>query len=263
MSRPFSLFGFFLFDELLCAKCFSHSSAAVELLHQRVIQEADMTCAMDWHHPGGKDGVALFYDVWISRKYLDSPKTQLPQPNKTLMQSNVGTHSGNLFFDIPDSGSWDYSEYLFPFPPDATTLLRFARHQPFQVFACWNGAVAFTAAPVRDGTVGFRRVKEGECFQGEPQLFCKDLWWAGYGRIAVVPSVNLEYSDEKGRWIKESKGFVSDWVDRKNKADMEDEEDRRFDPDRKIEWEGPPDMVKCMPSFDRQSWLPWNESLVE
>lgn len=40
----------------------------VELLHQRVIQEADMTCAMDWHHPGGEDHPPLFYDVWISRK---------------------------------------------------------------------------------------------------------------------------------------------------------------------------------------------------
>lgn len=38
----------------------------VELLHQRIVQEADMTCAMDWYHPGGPDGASLFYDVWIS-----------------------------------------------------------------------------------------------------------------------------------------------------------------------------------------------------
>lgn len=43
-------------------------TSIVELLHQRVIQEADMTCAMDWHHPGGEDHPPLFYDVWISRK---------------------------------------------------------------------------------------------------------------------------------------------------------------------------------------------------
>lgn len=39
----------------------------VELLHQKVVQEADMTCAMDWNHAGGKDHVSFFYDVWISR----------------------------------------------------------------------------------------------------------------------------------------------------------------------------------------------------
>lgn len=44
----------------------------VELLHQRVIQDADMTCAMDWYHPGGKDAPPLFYDVWISREFHNS-----------------------------------------------------------------------------------------------------------------------------------------------------------------------------------------------
>lgn len=33
-----------------------------------------MTCAMDWHHPGGKNGKPLFYDVWISREYFKAMK---------------------------------------------------------------------------------------------------------------------------------------------------------------------------------------------
>lgn len=40
----------------------------VELIHQRDFQEADMTCAMDWYYPGGRDAPSIFYDVWISRK---------------------------------------------------------------------------------------------------------------------------------------------------------------------------------------------------
>ncbi|ROV91663.1 hypothetical protein VMCG_09266 [Cytospora schulzeri] len=155
----------------------------LELLHQRVFQEADMTCAMDWYYPGGRDAPSIFYDVWISR-----------------------TLSGNLFFDIPDDGSWDKSDKLLPFDADARA--RLASHRPFQVFSCWNGAVTFTAKPLLDGRVDFRRVGGGECFQGEPQLLCKDMWFNGYGRIAVVPSVNLEYSDERGRWVKEDRGNI-------------------------------------------------------
>lgn len=133
---------------------------------------------------------------------------------------------------------------------------RLASHRPFQVFSCWNGAVAFTAKPLLDGKVGFRRVGGGECFQGEPQLFCKDLWFNGYGRIAVVPSVNLEYSDERGGWVKEDRGYTSEWTAREGDEADEDA------PPLKVDWEGPPDQVKCMPTFTMQSWLPWNESLA-
>ncbi|KAJ4418978.1 hypothetical protein N0V82_005203 [Gnomoniopsis sp. IMI 355080] len=202
----------------------------LELLHQRVVQEADMTCAMDWHHPGGKNGKPMFYDVWIGRAL-----------------------SGDLFFDIPPSGSWDHAEELFPFDPEAGE--RFAHHRPFQVFACWNGAVTFTAKPILEGEIDFRQLYEGECFQGEPTTFCKDMWFHGYGRIAVVPSVNLEYTDEKGAWIKEEKGFVYQWT-------AEEEDEVEGAPPLKIDWKGPPDKMKCMPEFHRQDWVPWNESLI-
>ena len=50
---------------------------------------------------------------------------------------------------------------------------------------------------------------ERECeSQGEPQNFCKEMWQDGHGRIAVVPGVNREYSDEAGKKTK-SKGHVS------------------------------------------------------
>jgi alpha-1,3-mannosyltransferase len=200
----------------------------LELLHQRVLQSADMTCAMDWSHPGPDP---LFYDVWVSRAL-----------------------NGDLFFDIPaENGSWDRAADLFFNEPVARA--RLAAGKPFQVFACWNGAVAFTAAPLVNGEVGFRSAREGECFQGEPQLFCKDMWFRGYGRIAVVPSVNLEYTDELGRKVKKEKGYVGDFI-----GDGEEGSDGVGE---MVPWQSePPAMVKCMPTFQLQSWMPWNESLV-
>lgn len=210
----------FLNDVSACAE------DLLELVHQRTVQSADMTCAMDWTHPGESD--PIFYDVWVSRAI-----------------------NGDLFFDIPaDTASWDLSSNLFFNEPTARS--RLASGLPFQVFACWNGAVAFTAEPLVKNQVGFRAVRDdkGECFMGEPTVFCKDMWWSGYGRVAVVPSVNLEYSDAMGRRIKTEKGFVSDWVAKEAAGEQ-------------IEWTGPPDMVKCMPTFTSQSWVPWNQSLGE
>ncbi|KAK1771668.1 cryptococcal mannosyltransferase 1-domain-containing protein [Phialemonium atrogriseum] len=206
----------------------------LELAHQRALQRADMTCAMDWTHPGG-GGPPLFYDVWVARAL-----------------------NGDLFFDIPaGTAGWERAGDLFF--NEATARSRLAAGRPFQVFACWNGAVAFAAGPVAAGEVRFRSSAGGECFQGEPQLFCKDMWFRGRGRIAVVPSVNLEYTDALGRLVKREKGYVSDWVAREG----EPEPGAGDRPPMDISWQlEPPEKVKCMPEFKRQSWLPWNESLA-
>lgn len=116
--------------------------------------------------------------------------------------------------------------------------------------------MTFTAKPILNHEIDFRRVYEGECFQGEPQTFSKDMWFHGYGKIAVVPSVNLEYTDEKGTWIKEEKGFVYQWV-------AEEDDEVEGAPPLLIDWKPPPDMVKCMPEFTVQDWRPWNESLLQ
>lgn len=137
----------------------------LELVHQRHFLGADMTCAMDWTY-AGRD--PTFYDVWVAR---------------TLA-------GGDSFFEIPSDGNWNSAWNLFWNEP--TARHRFSAKQPFQVFSCWNGATAFTAKPFLENKIKFRGPKEGECMQGEPQLLCKDLWWHGYGKIAVVPTVNLE-----------------------------------------------------------------------
>lgn len=196
----------------------------LELIHQRRYLNADMTCAMDW--VPGADG-PIFYDSYISRSIV-----------------------GDLFFNIPpETASYSEASNLFWNEPRAKE--RLAAHRPFQVFSCWNGAVAFTAIPVVEKKVAFRATYEdkGECFQAEPELFCKDLWGQGYGKIAVVPSVNLGYSNDEGRMAKEKKGYTSDLVGKNSTQE-------------RIDWVGPPPVVKCMPTFTDQTWRPWNESLT-
>lgn len=194
----------------------------LELLHQRRHLDADMTCAFDWTYVGRDP---TFYDVWVARGM-----------------------NGDSFFEVPADGSWDSAWNLFWNDPEAQS--RYSSHRPFQAFSCWNGAAAFTAAPIVEKKVAFRGPREGECGQGEPQLFCKDLWFNGYGRIAVVPAVSLGYSDATGRQIKEAKGYTSQWVGQDGQVDDT------------IEWQHePPERIKCMPAWENQHWQLWNETL--
>ncbi|KAF3003165.1 hypothetical protein E8E13_009109 [Curvularia kusanoi] len=205
----------FLNDVALCME------DILELIYQKGRQGADQTCAMDWTYVGEHP---TFYDVWVARGM-----------------------TGDTFFRIPEDGSWDFAWNLFWNDDKART--RLAAAKPFQVFACWNGVTAFTAKPLLDGRIKFRAHGPGECFQGEPQLFAKDMWAKGYGKIAVVPSVNVEYSDEAAKKIKALKGYVSE-----HPADKGD--------DAKIEWETePPKQVKCMPNYKSQSFVDWDEGL--
>ncbi|KAL9614057.1 MAG: hypothetical protein Q9167_001411 [Letrouitia subvulpina] len=192
----------------------------LELIYQRDHQKADMTCAMDWTYVGPDP---TFYDVWIARGM-----------------------NGDSFFEIPPDGNWNSAWNLFWNNPDAKQKLNVGK--PFQVFSCWNGAVTFTAKPILDQKIKFRSAAENECPQGEPKSFCKDLWMLGFGKVAVVPSVNLEYSDEGGKKIKAAKGYVSSFVGKEG------------DEDDKIEWKRePPEKVKCIPKYDHQHWRPWDE----
>ena len=196
----------------------------LELVHQRVYQNADMTCAMDWTYVGRDP---TFYDVWIARGM-----------------------TGDSFFEIPEDGNWNSAWNLFWNDPKARERLN--SHKPFQVFSCWNGAAVFTAKPILERVLQFRHSKADECYQGEPKLFCKDMWKAGYGKIAVVPSVNIEYSDEAAKKIKALKGYTSQWV----------EKDGDTDPTIRIEWETkPPEKVKCMTNYAAQEWVAWDEGL--
>ena len=194
----------------------------LELVHQRIFQKADMTCAMDW---SDIDPSPIFYDIWIARAI-----------------------NGDTFWEIPLDGGWRFASNLFWNHP--ASRQRYDEHKPFQVFACWNGAVVFTAKPMIQNKIRFRRSKPGECYSGEPRLFCKDLWMEGYSKIAVVPSVNLDYSDKSAKKAKGLYGYVSEAVKGENVNDGS----------LRIVWDDkPPEQVKCMADFADQSWVPWNQ----
>ncbi|PQE22140.1 alpha-13-mannosyltransferase CMT1 protein [Rutstroemia sp. NJR-2017a BBW] len=196
----------------------------LEIIHQKVYQKADMTCAMDWAHVMSEP---TFYDVWISRGI-----------------------TGDSFFDIPADGSWDLAPNLFWNDPITRDL--YQAHKPFQVFSCWNGIAAIIGEPFMTGSIAFRAPKEEECFQGEPSLLAKDMWNLGHGKIAVIPSVNVEYSNERTTKIKGEKGFTSEWV----------EKERDTESTRIVWQEEPPAKVRCMRSWTAQTWEVWNEGLI-
>ena len=190
----------------------------LELIHQKNVQKADMTCAMDWIFGGSS-----FYDVWVSRGM-----------------------SGDQFFEIPQSGSWDFAENLFWNDPDSRSFLD--AKKPFQVFACWNGATAFSAEPILQKKITFRTHYDGECYMGEPTLFCKDLWHIGKGKIAVIPSVNVGYNDEESAKVKNRHGYVSQWTGGDESL---------------VSWnDKPPELVKCVPNYQHPSWVASDEGLA-
>ncbi|KAI0573477.1 Glycosyltransferase family 69 protein, partial [Pyrenophora tritici-repentis] len=94
----------------------------LELIHQRTVQGVDQSCTMEWTYVGEDP---TFYDVWIARGM-----------------------TGDLFFDIPASGSWDRAWNLFW--NDWKTKARWASWKPFQVFVCWKSVTAFTAKPLME-----------------------------------------------------------------------------------------------------------------
>ncbi|KAK5025302.1 hypothetical protein LTS07_008153 [Exophiala sideris] len=203
----------------------------LELVHQRSVLEADMTCAMDWIN----DGVA-FYDAWIARQL-----------------------NGELFFEVPQSGSWEFSKNLFWNHQESRT--RYKDGKAVQVFSCWNGAVALNAQPFMEGKIDFRSAREGECYFGEPTLLAKDLWKLGNGRIAIIPKVNLGYSVEVSAKAKKLHGWVSKPAGKKGKDKSDPTESHG------IKWqEKPPASIHCAsigtdPTWEKGYWVPWDQSL--
>ncbi len=197
----------------------------LELIFQKQRQQADMVCAMDWNHDG-----ANFYDMWIARSM-----------------------NGDMFVEIPQSASYEFAGNLFWNDGDAQYHIR--EKLPLQVFACWNGAVAFKAEPLLLHNLKFRAPYRTECYTGEPTLFCKDLWALGYGRIAVIPSVNVGYDDEQSRAAKMKHGYASGNIE---VAEL----DKALSTE--ISWrDSPPTLVKCQPDWTHTSWAPWDDALEE
>ena len=198
----------------------------LELIHQRDFQEADMTCGMDWDYHLGH---STFYDVWIARAI-----------------------NGESFFYIPPDGSWDNGADIFQ--KDEQSRIRFNDGKPLQAFACWNGGVAFAADIFTKAGIRFRAENGKECHTGEPNLFCKDMWFSNYSRIAVIPSVNFAYTDAEGTRLKKERGTVEKWA----KKELDNEKKVPL----KIAWQTePPAEVKCIENWKKQFWRPWDHGL--
>ncbi|PYI10994.1 alpha-1,3-mannosyltransferase CMT1 [Aspergillus sclerotiicarbonarius CBS 121057] len=187
----------------------------LELAYQQKMQAATMTCAFDWREEG------VIHDVWVSRDL-----------------------AGDLFFDISSDGRiWD-SHNLFSHHEDSRR--RFSKQLPVQVFSCWGGMVTLDSGPFIDGLVQFRYAEENDCYQGEPTLLAQDLWRQGLGKVLAVPAVNVAYEYRWTLRAKQDKGYVHDIV---NKP-------RYKKHDELVRWQDEsPEKIKCMPSWDRQSWV--------
>lgn len=198
----------------------------LELIHQRRIQGADMTCPMDFSDDG------LFYDIWVARSM-----------------------TGDIFFNIPPSGLWTFAKNLLWDDPERKRRLE--AHKPFQVFACWNGMATMSAKPFVEKGIRFRRSREDECYMGEPTLLAKDFWKEGFGKILVVPSVWVAYSHNASVEVKTKKGYVEENV----KEREEDEKGMQ----EMVEWEEkPPSLIKCpVPSYSDPQWVPPYEGYVD
>lgn len=183
----------------------------LELVHQHVIQDADMVCALDWINDGD-----VVYDAWVGRGM-----------------------TGDLFFEVPLGGNWNYAKNLFW--NDPTSRERADKRLPLQVYSCWHGVAVIKSQPFTRAVdpIRFRRnnIEAGECYMAEPTILCRDLWRNGYGKIAVVPSVAVGYESEPGgtTHMKELRGTVRANVEGKSAED------------ERIAWDRtPPGKVKCV-----------------
>ncbi|RXK37967.1 hypothetical protein M231_04753 [Tremella mesenterica] len=152
----------------------------LEILHQHVKAgeesglESGITAAMDYWQKRPE----YYYDIWVGRTY----------------------DTGDLFYPISKPW-WSPSSDLFH---NTTSKSAYQTLQPFPVFSSWNGLVAMSPIPLLQG-VRFRRgdKEKEECAASECTLIACDYWKFGWGRVQVVPSVQLAYEKKVALEIRE------------------------------------------------------------
>ncbi|WWC95421.1 hypothetical protein V866_002284 [Kwoniella sp. B9012] len=187
----------------------------LELIYQHDKNGASITTGMDWW----KKRPEYYYDIWVGRT-IDT---------------------GDLFYPI-DNPWWTPSSNLFYNSPNSKT--KYNKLQPFQVYSSWNALAILSPEPfLPPYNVRFRRgdKEKGECAASECTLVASDYWKVGFGKVMVVPSVQLAYERDVASDIiedlskqKESLGWI-DGVPLKSSDD-------------KIDWiNKPPEKVRCHP----------------
>lgn len=180
----------------------------LELIYQRRCQQAAMTCAMDWTIDGGRPA---FRSVRSARDI-----------------------SGQTFHRVHNDDIHREARDLFWSTPSSRTA--FEQMVPFQVYSCFNGLSVVSAKAVYGNRTRSRGPVKTECQKSASLLLCKGMWSAGFGRIAVVPSVNVAGGLVAADSIKQMKGYTSNNVQRETFASVP----------RRIDWQtDPPSFTAC------------------
>lgn len=182
---------------------------------------ADAVCGMDyfWDEFGevsGKNGECLFYDRWISHDI-------------------AGNNFGNEKPFVRDGSD-------SPGPGND----RLEAGEPFQVFSCWNGMVAFDAKIFQQQQLQFRSKRDHECSASEAELIFRDMWDAGRGKILVSPRATSAYHY------------------RHFELCAREGQPYQFDSPRPIkEWAPKPETVRCCPLLPSQDYVEYGNCFTE
>ena len=105
----------------------------------------------------------------------------------------------------------------FPFFMNKEAQDLVINHKPIRVFSCWNGVIAFKAAPLKDKKVQFRyklnytmpkyRLNNPakDYYESECTFFNIDLFSLGYTKKFINPDVRVTY---KQQYYFESKYYI-------------------------------------------------------
>jgi alpha-1,3-mannosyltransferase len=151
----------FMNDVIYCAE------DVLELLLHSFVNDAHMTCGMDYQMNGG----VAFYDDWVMRDRTGKYLSVLP----------LNSH----------------------FTSDVEMNTRMEADMAVQVQCCWNGMAVLSTAPFIDG-IRFRRevsviLEDGDwpkysaCSGSEISVFCNDMNRRNFSRALVVPNVRFAY----------------------------------------------------------------------
>ncbi|GAA6032268.1 hypothetical protein JCM8097_007154 [Rhodosporidiobolus ruineniae] len=208
----------------------------LEVLLQEEVQEADMTCGMDFKElripEFEEQGYPLnFYDVWVARDMQGLPFYNIKYP----------------------TGDWELPSRVMP---QSASRFRYDSLLPTQVFSSWNGVTVLRASLFHaPHSLRFRSHEHSDT-HSECYLFCRDAWAAlspldldgtpregseyRGARIQIVPRASVGYSVgeyEKARKDRNTTAFELDGQERleANRAEM-------------VEWSPwPPKLVTTYP----------------
>ncbi|KAM0754879.1 hypothetical protein T439DRAFT_124014 [Meredithblackwellia eburnea MCA 4105] len=212
-----------------------------ELLLQHEVQEADMSCGMDYKELKIKElkewemkDRTLFYDLWIARDMAGLP-----------------------FYKI----KWPTGDWVLPSLPLPHSDSRGLFHNllPFQVYSCFNGVTVLDAALFHPPySIRFRSHNGTEAIS-ECFLLCQDIWRGVHAqrsrhsrgaRIQVVPRVSVGY--EVGEYETMRK-------DHNTSAFIETAEPGAKERQEMIHWKQfPPKLVAHYPfaRWNEEEWIP-------